>query len=550
MQADDAIRRRGQLGQNRRPHRRQPAGPPGNQQIIAVVQVHDLAQVAEHLTENAAHRGIQRQHGRGERDIGQFEPLAAVGPHHLFQKRHHLLVRTRAGGVDIGKSQGHRLVAGAEIGVLVAVQQFQRQRQRDLIGELPAQHPVALGLIAAISPQQPGQQFLRVGRAALADGVQQRRQHVALDQAAQHVVAGDVETLAEFLDRLDRRAAFQLIGGHDQIGGAAADVNAGQPQAGHLAITLARPAKHLEQQRGVALEVVLDLVVQEHNLGAGGLVPLQERLRGLTLVQPQRPPGQADGGADPAGEQLALGQRHGGRQGQDRPPQPARGLGIDALVAAGRRISLDEGLHQHLGDEEAHQRAARKQGGHGGRFPSSQFLAVLAQVADEWASSDRAAVASAGWTGIEPPGVMTRIGVPQIAFRAGQPGVALRAVAEIGQRLRLEADPGHCRPHKRAGSPAAARQFFIAERAAHELDPAGERFVVDLFGPAQIAQFQPIAVVHVHRGVTAGFHQDSAGAGIADVQHQVHIHRLVEPGGRSLIHEGEAQARRLDRPQQ
>ena len=319
---------------------------------------------------------------------------------------------------------------------------------------------------------------------------------------------------------------------------------------GDLAITLARPAKHLEQQRGVALEVVLDLVVQEHDLGAGGLVPLQERLRGLALVQPQRPPGQPDGGADPAGEQLALGQRHGGRQGQNRPPQPARGFGIDALVTAGRRVGLNEGLHQHLGDEKAHQRAAGEQSGHGGRFAGGQFLAVLAQVADERAGGDRAAVASAGRAGIEAPGVMARIGIPQIAFRAGQAGVALRAVAEIGQRLRLEADPGHCRPHKRAGSPAAARQILVAERAAHEFDPAGEGFVVDLFGTAEIAQFQPVAVVHVHRGVAAGFHQDPAGARIADVQHQVHIHRAVEPGGRPLVHEGEAQARRLDRPEQ
>ncbi len=154
------------------------------------------------------------------------------------------------------------------------MQQFQRQGQRDLIGELPAQGAVALGLIAAIGAQQPRQQFLGVSRAAVANRLQQHRQHVALDQSAQHVVAGDVEALAKLLGGFDRRAAFQLIGGDDEVGGAAADVDAGQPQAGRLAVAFPYSPEHLEEQRGVALEVVLDLVVEEHDLGAGRLVPL------------------------------------------------------------------------------------------------------------------------------------------------------------------------------------------------------------------------------------------------------------------------------------
>jgi hypothetical protein len=80
------------------------------------------------------------------------------------------------------------------------VQQFQCQWQRHLIGELPAQGAVTLGLIAAIGAQQPRQQFLGIGRAALANRLQQRRQHVALDQSAQYVVAGDVEALAKLLE--------------------------------------------------------------------------------------------------------------------------------------------------------------------------------------------------------------------------------------------------------------------------------------------------------------------------------------------------------------
>ncbi len=342
-----------------------------------------------------------------------------------------------------------------------------------------------------------------------------------------------------------------MIGGDDQVAGAAADVDAGQPETGRLAIAFARSPEYLEKQGGVALEVVLDLVVEEHDLGAGGLVPLQKRLRRLVLVQPQRPPGQTDGGPDPAGEQFALGQRHGGRQGQNRPSQPTRGLGMNPLVAAGRRVGLHEGVQQHFGDEETHQGAAREEGGHGGRLAGGQFLAVLAQMPDERAGGHRAAVAAgAVRAGIEAPGVMAGVGVPQIALGAGQTGAALGAVAEVGQRLRLEAHPGGGRPQKGAGPPAAARQFLVPESAAHEFDPAGERFVVNPLRLGQIAQFQPVAVVHVHRIVAAGLHQHPAGTGIADIQHQVHIHRPVEPGGRAVIDEGEAQPRRLRRSRQ
>ena len=162
-------------------------------------------------------------------------------------------------------------------------------------------------------------------------------------------------------------------------------------------------------------------------------------------------------------------------------------------------------------------------------------------MADERAGGDRTAIAAGSVrSGVEAPGVMAGVGVPQIALGAGQAGVAFGTVAEIGQRLCLETDPCHRRPQESA-APAAPRQLFVAEPAAHELDPAGERFVVDPLRLAQIAQFQPVAVVHVHRIVAAAFHQHAAGAGIADIQHQIHVHRPIEPGGRFAVHEGEAQ---------
>jgi len=224
---------------------------------------------------------------------------------------------------------------------------------------------------------------------------------------------------------------------------------------------------------------------------------------------------------------------------------------MDPLVAVGRRIGLDEGVQHHLGDEKTHQRAAREQRGHRRRLAGRQLLAVLAQVADEGTRGHRAAVAAETvGTGIEAPGMMPGIGVPQIAFGAGKPGVAFRTVTEIGQGLGFVADPGGGRPKKGAGAAAAAGEFFIAEAAARELDPAGKRFVVDLFRPRQIAQGQPVAVVHVHRIVAAGFHQDAAGARITDIQYQIDADRLVEPGGRAAVDEGEAQPRRLHLPLQ
>ena len=63
---------------------------------------------------------------------------------------------TGAGRIDIGQGQSQRFVTTAGIGIFIAVQQFQRQRQGHLIGELPAQGALALGLITAIGAEQPG----------------------------------------------------------------------------------------------------------------------------------------------------------------------------------------------------------------------------------------------------------------------------------------------------------------------------------------------------------------------------------------------------------
>ena len=67
-----------------------------------------------------------------------------------------------------------------------------------------------------------------------------------------------------------------------------------------------------------------------------------------------------------------------------------------------------------------------------------------------------------------------------------------------------------------------------------KLDPAGKRFVVTLFRMAKVAQFQPVAVVHVYWSIAAGFYQYPASTGIADIQRQIHINRIVESGGRAV----------------
>ncbi len=60
------------------------ARTPGNQQVVAIVQMDHLAQIAEHLAENAAYRGVQRQHGGGDRHLGQLETLTTGGVHRFL----------------------------------------------------------------------------------------------------------------------------------------------------------------------------------------------------------------------------------------------------------------------------------------------------------------------------------------------------------------------------------------------------------------------------------------------------------------------------------
>ncbi len=48
-----------------------------------------------------------------------------------------------------------------------------------------------------------------------------------------------------------------------------------------------------------------------------------------------------------------------------------------------------------------------------------------------------------------------------------------------------------------------------------------------MFRLAQVAQFKQVAVVEVGNALGQGFHQDARGARIADIQHQIHIHRGV-----------------------
>ena len=96
----------------------------------------------------------------------------------------------------------------------------------------------------------------------------------------------------------------------------------------------------------------------------------------------------------------------------------------------------------------------------------------------------------------------------------------------------LVADPYDGGPAERVGTAAAQRQVIAAERGAGELEAAGERIVVYLLGPRQVAQLQLEGARHVDaRLVRLGLDQQPAASRIAEVQHQVDVDRFGQRFG-------------------
>ena len=78
----------------------------------------------------------------------------------------------------------------------------------------------------------------------------------------------------------DVPGAFDAVGGDDQIGGAAADVDAGDPQSSAVGTPCrAASAVTWKKRARVAAEIARHLGVEIDELGAGGLVPVGQHAR-------------------------------------------------------------------------------------------------------------------------------------------------------------------------------------------------------------------------------------------------------------------------------
>ena len=235
----------------------------------------------------------------------------------------------------------------------------------DLQRELLAQVALDDVLAAAVAADQLGHQVGRVGDAGRAHRRLDRRQHVALHDAQQDVVARHVEALAELLLREQRHrgaGALEAVGIDDEVGGAAADIDAGDGERA-VGRPAARLAGDLEEAARVAAEIARDLGVEIDELGAARLVPVgqhaRRRRRRIVELPAHHHPHEVARRLGALAEDQALGQRHAGRQGEHDAAQPPRRLGMGAPAALLRRIHQGERLQQDLRQHEGHDRGAR-----------------------------------------------------------------------------------------------------------------------------------------------------------------------------------------------
>ena len=177
------------------------------------------------------------------------------------------------------------------------------EQASDLLLLLLHADPVAL--------EQLLQQLTSVREAGIAQLRRKRRQDHALDHGLQDVVAGDLETLAEVLGRLDRPVVVGMVGRDDQVRGAAADVDARDPKAwlrrrlgrrrlGGIVDERPLLPQEPEELGELARELLGDLGVEIDQMGAAGLIPADHHARlgkaGRRLAAPaEQVPDQADG---------------------------------------------------------------------------------------------------------------------------------------------------------------------------------------------------------------------------------------------------------------
>ncbi len=76
----------------------------------------------------------------------------------------------------------------------------------------------------------------------------------------------------------------------------------------------------------------------------------------------------------------------------------------------------------------------------------------------------------------------------------------------------------------------AARKGIVAKGRVHKFHARFKRVGIDMLWLAQVAQLKQIAVVEVGDALGQCFHQNARGARVADVEHQINIHRSIAVG--------------------
>ena len=350
-------------------------------------------------------------------------------------------------------------------------------------------------------------------------------------------------------------AAGQLIGGNGQIRCAAADVDGGNAHAGMIAVGGARFAHQAEKMMGVAVLFDGQLIVEQDQLRTTGFVPVATYLRAqaviaalpLVLLLGQEPLAPAQGVPDhphgpehPTAEDAFFRHGHGRGHGEDQPPQPSGQIGQFPPGPGGRGIDGDQGLGEDFAHHEEHQGRTGKQGfknGLGLLFLQGRALleqriakagqgrALRVELAGEQPAADHGLGLAAG---VVAPALLPRAFVPEIALGAGHAGGAFGADGLSCQACGFRPDTHGRRPGKsRALAARAPGKGVVAESRVHKFHAGFKGLGVDPVRLAEIAQFQQIAVIEIGDALGQGFHQYARGAGIADVQNQIHIHRCV-----------------------
>ena len=356
------MRRHRGLRQHDIGHRAQPRRTARQQQHVAIVVPDHLAQVRQDRAERRLDHGFHAPRIGRDLDIRNGKAArAGLARGGLEEGDGARIGRLRFAGEHGADRGAEDLAHLTTFDALVGVQHAKPDRLQHLRDELTAQVAFHLALPATIAAERLPQEGLRVGHAGGAQRIGHLRQHEMRDEPFQHLVARDLEALAEFLARHDGVAVLHAPGHHHQVRGAAADVDGGHAKAGIRPAFRPHAPGEFEEPRRIALQPLGDLGVEPDHLRRRRLVEVQQHARFGRRGRPglgpaEQVPGELHRALGPFAQDLLFRQRHCRRQREDHAPQPPRHVGEAARRARGRRIDLADRLHQQFRQQEGEHR--------------------------------------------------------------------------------------------------------------------------------------------------------------------------------------------------